>query len=147
MTATQNNAIQQAVTDNPDADKHLRVQSRGRPERNPVEAARRILRRKHFGARMRELREGASLTLSGAASMSDMTSPRKLSQYETTCYPPGDVVVKLAPLYGVTVKDLSELVLSHSDPALFEAMTGRPGYEPPKGDIRALVADVHKSKT
>lgn len=146
MTATHNNPIQQAVTDNPDADKDLRVQTRGRPERDPIEAARRILRRKHFGARMRELREGASLTLSGAASMSGMTSPRKLSQYETTCYPPGDVVVKLAPLYGVTEQALSELVLSHSDPSLFEAMTGRPGYEPPKDDIRAFVADGQKTK-
>ncbi|MBW3243625.1 helix-turn-helix domain-containing protein [Epibacterium sp. DP7N7-1] len=147
MTATQNNPIQQAVTKNPNADKKLKVQTRGRPERDPFEAAQRILRRQHFGRRMRELREGASLTLSGAASMSGMTSPRKLSQYETTCYPPGEVVVKLAPLYGVTVCALSELVLSHSDPALFEAMTGRPGYEPPKEDVRQFVADQQGSKS
>lgn len=130
MSPQTKNPIQAAVCENPSAEREHPVKTRGRPERDPVEAARRILRRQHFGSRLRELREGAGLTLSGAAVAAGMSSPRKLSQYESTCYPPGDVVVTLAPLYGVTEKDLADLVLSHSDPALFTSMTGRAGFEP-----------------
>lgn len=71
--------------------------------------------------------------------LAGMKSPRKLSQYETTCYPPGDVIVKLAPIYGVTAQDLAALVLSHSDPELFEAMTGKAGYEPSSYQINAFL--------
>ncbi|MEY8800275.1 helix-turn-helix domain-containing protein [Leisingera sp. XS_AS12] len=139
MTASKNAAIVDCVSANPTADQDYRVQARGRPERDPVETARRILRRKHFGNRMRELRNGASLTLAQAANLAGVTSPRKLSQYETTCYPPGEVIVGLAPHYGVSEKDLAGLVLAHSDPDLFKALTGNAGYEPSRADIAAFI--------
>ena len=135
MNVALDNPIKDAVKAHPKAAENYLVQSRGRPERDPREAARSVLRRKHFGKAMRELRLGADLTLTRAAEISKVSAPRKLSQYETTCYPPGDVVVRLAPSYGVTAEDLAKLVLSHSDPALYEAITGEPGYNPTEQDI------------
>lgn len=141
-TMTQNPAlsIQDAVAANPDADKTLNVAGRGRPEREPRDAARRILSRQHFGAQLRSLREGVDLSLSRAAALAGLNSSRKLSQYETTCYPPGEVVERLAPHYGVEPRELAEMVLRHSDPSLFQAITGKPGYEPPLRDIEHFMA-------
>ncbi|MCW3782548.1 helix-turn-helix domain-containing protein [Defluviimonas salinarum] len=127
--------IPEAVTAYASAGQEYHVQSRGRPERKPEEAAKRILRRKRFGNRLRELRETAGLTLSRAAQLAGMSSPRKLSQYETTCYPPGDIVARLAPHYGVEERDLAAMVLSHSDPILYQGITGTPGYEPHPDEI------------
>lgn len=124
-----------------DAEKGYNVQSRGRPERNPRESAIRNLRRRAFGNRMREIREQADLTLSRAAALADIASARKLSQYETTCYPPGDIVLRLAPHYKVKPKFLCELVLFHSDPDLYLGLTGREGYMPSEADIAAWISE------
>jgi transcriptional regulator with XRE-family HTH domain len=124
-----------------DAEKIYNVQSRGRPERNPREAAIRNLRRRAFGNRMREIREQAELTLSRAAALADIASARKLSQYETTCYPPGDIVLRLAPHYKVKPKYLCELVLFHSDPDLYLGLTGREGYMPTEAEISAWLSE------
>lgn len=111
------------------------VQSRGRPERNPHEAALRSLRRREFGKKMREMREAAGLSLSRAASLAGIASARKLSQYETTCYPPGDIIVRIAPFYNVKPRQLCSLVLSHSDPELYTGLTGKEGYMPSEKEI------------
>ncbi len=135
MNAVVKNPIKDAVKAHPNAAENYMVQSRGRPERDPREAARSILRRKHFGNAMRDLRLAADLTLTRAAEISQVSAARKLSQYETTCYPPGDVVVRLAPSYGVSAEELAKMVLSHSDPDLYEAITGEPGYQPSERSI------------
>lgn len=119
--------------------KDFSVRTKGRPERNPREAAMRNLRRLHFGQRLRGLREAAKLTQSQAAKHAGMASPRKLAQYETTCYPPGDIVRRLATAYGVDAADLARMVLSHSDPDMFEAITGMRGYQPVEDDIDAYL--------
>jgi transcriptional regulator with XRE-family HTH domain len=124
-----------------DADRVYNVQTRGRPERNPRESAIRNLRRRAFGNRMREIREQAELTLSRAAALSGIASARKLSQYETTCYPPGDIVLQLAPHYGMKPKQLCELVLSHSDPDLYFGLTGKEGYMPSEAEISSWIAE------
>lgn len=129
------NAILQAMKRHPDAGDAYRVPSRGRPERRPEEAARRELRRAAFGRQLRALREAAGLNLSQAARLTGMSSPRKLAQYETTCYPPGDVIVRLAPHYNVPANLLAQLVLKHSDPEMFEAITGETGYNPSRQEI------------
>ncbi|MCE6958794.1 helix-turn-helix domain-containing protein [Cereibacter sphaeroides] len=133
--------MKDVLTVYPDADLVFNVQNRGRPERNPRETAIRILCRQAFGKRMRELRDGADLSLSRAASLAGIASARKLSQYETTCYPPGDIVLRLAPHYGVKPKQLCELVLSHSDPEMYLGLTGRRGYEPSEEEIEAFLAN------
>ena len=132
----------------PDADLAYNVQSRGRPERDPRDAALRVLRRKAFGQRMRALRENVGLSLSRAATLAGIASARKLSQYETTCYPPGDIILRLAPHYRVKPRVLCELVLSHSDPELFLGLTGRKGYMPSEDEIRRFfeVGNVDESR-
>lgn len=124
------NAILEAMSQHPEAGDEFRVPSRGRPGRKPEDAARRALRREAFGRRLRRLREEAGLSLGQVAELTGLTSPRKLAQYETTCYPPGDIVALLAPHYRIEARDLAEMVLMHSDPALFEAITGRRGCHP-----------------
>jgi hypothetical protein len=113
-----------------DASKQFNVRSRGRPERSPRENAITALRRKAFGERMRALREAAELTPVQAANLAGISSPRKLTQYESVCYPPGEIVVRLAEHYMVDPQAICELVLQHSDPDLYEGLTGRPGYTP-----------------
>jgi|GEM_PF-5363692 len=98
------------------------VRSRGRPKIRKEEADRREARRIRFGAKLRRLRERKGLTLAEAAVRAGISSPRKLSQYETTCYPPGWVVRAIAPVYGVGETYLAELVLKHNDPELYHAL-------------------------
>ena len=129
MSEREDFSIPDAATTYGEADHDYLVQGRGRPERNPRESAIRNLRRRAFGRRLRELRLAANLTLSRAAALSGMSSPRKLSQYETTCYPPGEIVRSLSRHYGVTERELADLVLRHSDPTLYAAITGQPGFE------------------
>ena len=144
MKESQPSTIREAAITYANADSAFGVKGRGRPEREPSVAARSFLQRQHFGERLRELREGANLTLSGAANLAGLNSPRKLAQYETTCYPPGDVVVRLAPHYGVDVRELAEMVLSHSDPVMFRSLTGHAGYEPSKRMIEEYLGTTAK---
>jgi transcriptional regulator with XRE-family HTH domain len=120
--------ISEALSTYVEAENRYGVHGRGRPERDPKEADLRVYRRKVFGMKLRQLREKAGLSLSEAARICGIASPRKLSQYETTCYPPGEIVLRLAPRYGVSPGFLGDLVLSHSDPALFFAVTGQRGF-------------------
>ena len=133
------NPIREAYASAKKEPKDFSVRTKGRPERDPREAAMRNLRRLHFGQRLRRLRESAKLTQSQAAKQAGMVSPRKLAQYETTCYPPGDIVCRLANAYGVDPRNLANMVLSHSDPELFEALTGLPGYQPAEDEIQAYL--------
>ena len=98
------------------------VRSRGRPKTSTEEAKRREERRLRFGAKLRQMREAKGLTLADAAHRSGISSPRKLSQYETVCYPPGKVIRAIAPIYGVSEAYLAELVLKHNDPDLHQAL-------------------------
>ena len=98
------------------------VRSRGRPKTEAEEATRREERRVRFGAKLRQLREAKGLTLAEAAQRAGISSPRKLSQYETICYPPGKVIRAIAPVYGVSQAFLAELVLKHNDPDLHHAL-------------------------
>ncbi len=98
------------------------VRSRGRPQTDPAEAKIKKARRKIFGSKLKELRDKNELTLAAAAEAAGIASARKLSQYETTCYPPGWVISALAPVYGVDVKYLAALALSNSDPDMFAAL-------------------------
>ncbi len=134
------NEIMGAFRKYPDAHKDFHVGSRGRPERAPDEKARRSLRRMAFGRKLRDLREQADLTLVDASQLVGMSSSRKLAQYETTCFPPGEILVSLAPHYGIKVKKLCELLLSHSDPELYRGLTGKDGYEPEPEDIQDEIA-------
>lgn len=120
------------------------VRTRGRPERSAREHAIIALRRQAFGLRMKALREAAGLTLIDAARLAEVSSPRKLSQYETTCYPPGDIVMRLAPHYGVDPEMICELVLEHSDPAMFEGLTGKPGFAPTEKQITEYLSKTRK---
>lgn len=103
------------------------VRSRGRPKIRKEEAERREARRVRFGAKLRRLRERNGLTLAESAARAGISSPRKLSQYETTCYPPGWVVRAIAPVYGVGETYLAELVLKHNDPDLYQALMSGKG--------------------
>jgi len=98
------------------------VRSRGRPKTEHDEAQKREARRVLFGSKLRRFREGRGLTLAEAAQRAGISSPRKLSQYETTCYPPGWVIRAIAPVYGVREAFLAELVLKHNDPDLHHAL-------------------------
>lgn len=98
------------------------VRSRGRPKTSAEEAKAREERRMRFGAKLRRMREDKGLTLAEAANRSGISSPRKLSQYETICYPPGKVIRAIAPVYGVSEAYLAELVLKHNDPDLHQAL-------------------------
>ena len=98
------------------------VRSRGRPKTSAEEAKVREARRVRFGAKLRQMREAKGLTLAEAAARSGISSPRKLSQYETICYPPGKVIRAIAPVYGVSEAYLAELVLKHNDPDLHQAL-------------------------
>jgi len=98
------------------------VRSRGRPKTSVEEAKLREERRVRFGTKLRQMREAKGLTLADAAHRSGISSPRKLSQYETICYPPGKVIRAIAPVYGVSEAYLAELVLKHNDPDLHQAL-------------------------
>lgn len=98
------------------------VRNRGRPKTPPEVAETREKRRAEFGDKLRMLREKQNLTIAAAARKSGISSSRKLSQYETTCYPPGWVVRALAPIYRVSEAYLADLVLKHSDPEMYRAM-------------------------
>jgi DNA-binding XRE family transcriptional regulator len=98
------------------------VRSRGRPKTDHDEAQKREARRFTFGSKLRRLRESKGLTLAEAAQRAGISSPRKLSQYETTCYPPGWVIRAISPVYGVREAYLAELVLKHNDPDLHHAL-------------------------
>lgn len=134
------NPITEAMREYPHAKDDYHVQDVGRPGNKPEEAARRNLRRITFGKLLRSIREGAGLSISEAARQAGMTSSRKLAQYETTCYPPGRIVERLAPIYGMTPESLAQMVLKHSDPEMFEALTGRPGYQPSRQAISDYLA-------
>lgn len=136
------NAILDAMSKHPDAGAEFQVPSRGRPGRQPSETARSDLRREAFGRKLRRLREKSGLSLGQVSQATGLSSPRKLAQYETTCYPPGDIVKLLAPHYGVEHRELAEMVLMHSDPALFEAITGRRGFHPTRRDIATRLQDM-----
>ncbi|PTX52602.1 helix-turn-helix protein [Gemmobacter caeni] len=103
----------------------FQVRSRGRPKIRKEEAERREARRVRFGAKLRRMRERMGLTLAEAAARAGISSPRKLSQYETTCYPPGWVIRAIAPVYGVGETYLAELVLKHNDPDLYQALMSK----------------------
>lgn len=105
------------------------VRSRGRPEMDPDEAKEKMARREVFGQQLKKLREQKDLTLKSAAEAAGIASARKLSQYETKCYPPGWVLTSLAPVYGVTPKYMAALRLSCSDPYTFLALTDGQTFE------------------
>lgn len=107
---------------NTNAESRFTVRKRGRPKTDPVEAMMKEERRKEFGNKLRQLREARGLTLAQASDAAGISSARKVSQYETTCYPPGWIVSALAPVYRVGEKYLAALVLKHSDPELFDAI-------------------------
>ncbi len=132
------NAVQKAMETHPDAGDAYAVQRRGRPELDPRDVAKRVLRRRHFGAALRDLREAAGLSSRNAARLAGISSARS---YETTCYPPGEVVLALAPHYGVSVRDLSAMVLSHQNPVIYEGLTGEPAYEPEEDDVNAYIRE------
>jgi len=107
-----------------DDENRFAVRSRGRPEMGAKEAKDKQERREAFGSALKELREKRGLTLAAAAEEAGIASARKLSQYETKCYPPGWVLTALAPVYGTTAKHLAALKLSNSDPYTFAALSG-----------------------
>ena len=90
---------------------------------DPGEAREKSERREAFGSRLKELREAQGLTLAAAAEAAGIASARKLSQYETKCYPPGWVLTALAPVYEVSAKYLAALKLANSDPYTFSALS------------------------
>lgn len=100
------------------------VRSRGRPATEPAEARMRRERRKVFGEQFKAFRENLNITLSSASDAAGLSSARKLSQYETTCYPPGWVIRAIAPVYQVDERYLAALKLSHEDPDLYAALFG-----------------------
>lgn len=104
------------------AEQSFPVRSRGRPKASAEEARLREARRVRFGTKLRKIRESKGLTLAEAALRAGISSPRKLSQYETICYPPGKVIRAIAPIYGVSEAYLAELVLKHNDPDLYRAL-------------------------
>lgn len=126
------------------------VGTRGRPARSPREAAIRSLRLKAFGRVMREMREAAGLNVAEAAEIARLSSPRKLSQYEGSCYPPGEAQIRLASTYGCTRYDMATTVLRYSDPEMYLAIVGQPGYTPDDDEIAAYIAtssnDAKKDK-
>jgi DNA-binding XRE family transcriptional regulator len=114
--------FEEAAREFDNAEEAFPVRSRGRPKTDQDEAKKREDRRVLFGSKLRRLREGRGLTLAEAAQRAGISSPRKLSQYETTCYPPGWVIRAIAPVYGVREAYLAELVLKHNDPDLHHAL-------------------------
>lgn len=131
--APSDNAVLKALLDRSGATANVTLK-RGRPKRDPYDATVRALRRQAFGKKLRDLREQEGLSLAEVARRIGFGA-RKLNQYETTCYPPGEAIIRLAPHYGVSREEMGDLVLSHSDPDLYEAITGRPGYQPDEHDI------------
>lgn len=140
------NAIAGAMKKYADAGESFPVHARGRPERHPEEAARRALRRQKFGRWLRDLRKGQDIRIQKAAELSGLGSARKLAQYETTCYPSGEVIRKIAPVYGVSDRHMARELLRHSDPELFESLTGEPGYEPTELEIRSYREQLAKKR-
>ena len=92
------------------------IRPRGRPKMDPGVKREKTDRQVRFGINLKELRVAQGLTLDTAATAAGLESPRKLSQYETKCYPPGWVLRNLASVYQVTPKYLSSLKLASSDP-------------------------------
>ncbi|WP_375263685.1 helix-turn-helix domain-containing protein [Palleronia sp.] len=121
------------------------VGTRGRPARSPREAAIRTLRLKAFGRVMREMREAAGLNVAEAAEIARLSSPRKLSQYEGSCYPPGEAQIRLASTYGCTSYDMATTVLRHSDPDMYLAIVGQPGFMPEEDEIEAMIAEMKRN--
>lgn len=105
------------------------VRSRGRPETDPREAQEKKERRDAYGDKLKKLRAAQGLTLAAAAEAAGIASARKLSQYETTCYPPGWVVSALAPVYAVDATYLAAMTLASSDPDMFAALAGGKSFE------------------
>lgn len=118
---------------------HYQVNPRGRPARSVEEAAEREVRLHRFGAYLRKLREDVDLSPRDVARMTGISSPRKLTQYETNCYPPGEIVLALAKCYGILSHDLARTMLAHSDPALHLALTGDAGVAVTPEDIAAKI--------
>jgi transcriptional regulator with XRE-family HTH domain len=98
------------------------VRSRGRPEMGADEAKAKADRRQQFGDRLKALREAQNLTLQDASDAAGIASARKLSQYETKCYPPGWILTALAPVYKTSAKYLAALKIAMSDPYTFAAL-------------------------
>jgi hypothetical protein len=117
-----------------------RVAGRGRPAREPEDAAAREIRLHKFGAHLKRLREQVGLSPREAARLAQLSSPRKLTQYEGVCFPPGNILRKLAQIYGITGYDMACTFLAHSDPDLHLMVTGRPGIEPSDDEIREHLA-------
>ena len=105
-------------------EKAFAVRRRGRPSTDPAEAQAKEMRRSRFGSALRQMRENSNMTLAEASDAAGIASARKLSQYETTCYPPGWIVRALAPVYGVDERYLAALAVANEDPDMFEALTG-----------------------
>lgn len=115
---------------------------RGRPTLSPEDVAIRQLRLEHFGRAMRKLREDAGLSIADASRSLDSSSPRRLLQYEGVCFPPGEIIDDIARTYGVEPEALGKLVLSHSDPDLFEILCHEPAYRPSRFAINARIAKL-----
>lgn len=112
---------------------------RGRPSLSEHDVALRQLRLEHFGEAMRKFRESAELTIAEASRAVDGSSPRRLLQYEGVCFPPGNILDDIARAYGVDPDVLGRLVLSHSDPELFEIICDKPGYTPSATEIQKRI--------
>lgn len=110
--------------------------SRGRPAADDDETRDREFRKAAFGRKLRALREAAGVSTRMVAEMAGLGSARGLQQYEGRCYPPGSVVRRIAVHYGVTPRAMGEMVLMHSDPDLYEIVTGKPGVRRPPGETR-----------
>jgi transcriptional regulator with XRE-family HTH domain len=126
---------------------HYHVNSRGRPPRSAEDAAEREIRLHRFGAYLRDLRESVGLSPRDVVEMTGISSPRKLTQYETNCYPPGEIVLMLSKCYGVPSHDLAIMALAHSDPEMHLALTGRPGISVSQEDIEYKLASKAGRKT
>lgn len=118
--------IEQLLRAGDDLPEEYRSRSRGRPKRSREATGAVELRRAAFGEKLRSLRNAAGLSINKAAQVAGIATPRRISQYEGVSYPPGAMVRLLARAYGVDERMLSRLVLAHSDPDLFEAVTGEP---------------------
>lgn len=99
------------------------VRSRGRPKMSEIESKEKDACLASFGKRFKELREAQGLTLQEASDAAGIASARKLSQYEIKCYPPGWILLALAPIYKVSAKYMAALKLSNSDPYMFAALS------------------------
>lgn len=115
------------------------VRSRGRPKTEPAEEQSKTERRKEFGAILKRLRKSKGLTLNAAADRAGLTSGRKLSQYEQTCYPSGWVIQALAPVYEISAARLARLAMKSRDPEMFNALFSDLDDFDPSGDLDEIV--------